>query len=161
MKELVLSLILVSYPVSAMEKSFSAEGHSNAVQLNSESLNSKNLLLPLIDSGDYTLDQIQQCLNDGEDVNAQKEDGKTALYIVAEKGNFVACALLLKYGADVGARLNDGSTPLHLAAQNGHGEVCLLLLEKGASFNAVSGSGWTPLHIAAQNGHGEVCLLLL
>ena len=106
----------------------------------------------------------QTVLRAGEDVNAARGDGITALHLAAEQGDVEAVQALLGAGADVGAGTRIGRyTPLHLAARGGHGAVVTLLLDAGADpLAATTNSGATALHLAAGAvwGHGAVAALL-
>lgn len=82
-------------------------------------------------------------------LDAQDENGMTALHHAAylgnldvcrmlvergavEKGNIPVAALLIGNGADINAEANQGLTPLHMAAVMGNPGMVNLLLSKGA-----------------------------
>ena len=66
-----------------------------------------------------TLQTIQTALDEGEDVNAREEHGRTALmYAVALKQDPEVIAILLKASADINALDNNDMTPLMFAAVN-------------------------------------------
>jgi ankyrin repeat protein len=74
------------------------------------------------------------------------------LYLAAQSGHTVCCALLLDHGADPnGATAGRGATALLVAAYGGHLECCRLLLERGAHPNGRTVNALiTPLFLAAQ-----------
>ena len=59
----------------------------------------------------------------------QMADGRTPLFIAAEKGHEKCVQLLLGAGAVVNKAANDGYTPLIIAAQMGH-QKCVQLLRR-------------------------------
>lgn len=98
--------------------------------------------------------RVQALLRDGEDVNASRGDGMTALHWAAEHANAELADVLLVAGANADAvtRLGD-YTPLHIAARDGVSEVVARLLEAGADPTArTSPAGVQPLHYAAAAG---------
>jgi len=99
-------------------------------------------------------------LRTGAEVDAEAEDGMSALRIAVERNLPSAALLLLHAGADA-----DGSSGnlLTIAAQIGHAAVAGTLIEAGADVNAYSGPpiDATPLLMAAAKGHTEVVSLLL
>jgi len=101
---------------------------------------------------DLTL--VAELLRDGEDVNAARGDGMTALHWAAEHANPEMARVLLIAGAAPGAvtRLGD-YTPLHIAARKGAAGVVAALLDAGAAPEArTSPAGVQPLHYAAAAG---------
>ena len=93
-------------------------------------------------------------LDKWSDVNAQDNNGYTAL-IRAIKGGFKNIVqLLLHKGADVNVK-SGGTTALMEASYNGFKEVVQLLIDNGAEVNS------TALMGASQNGHKDVVQLLI
>jgi ankyrin repeat protein len=66
------------------------------------------------------LEAIQLLLDHGADVNAQSEDGWTALHTAASYGEVQAVEVLLKRGADPHTRTKSGKTPFQLASSLRH-----------------------------------------
>jgi S1-C subfamily serine protease len=103
---------------------------------------------------------VQLLLERGDDVNAKRKDGLTALMAAAGKGHVEITKLLLEKGADVNAKNKDGLTALMGAAGLGHIEVTKLLLEKGVDVNAINKDGMTALMFASYTGHTEIVALV-
>ena len=74
--------------------------------------------------------EIQALLDQGGDVNAKGEKGRTALHKAAEIGQKDAVELLIKKNADVNAKDEDGMTPLLSAVSSKRAEVSTVLIEK-------------------------------
>jgi len=101
-------------------------------------------------------------LGAGADVNAQANDGRTALYLAASQHYSTAVfELLLEKGADPNLATTGGRTPLMAAA--GGGEVAMMrrLIEKQANVNFSSGTGSVALMDAASSRNSEAVALLL
>ncbi|KAI9763674.1 MAG: hypothetical protein M1839_006322, partial [Geoglossum umbratile] len=97
--------------------------------------------------------------------NAIDEDGRTPLWLAAEKRHEAIVKLLLaKDGVDINSKdFEYGQTPLSRAAGGGHEAVVKLLLAKdGVDINPKDFEyGQTPLSRAAGGGHEAVVKLLL
>ena len=104
-----------------------------------------------------TAAEAQIALAAGADINAEDEDGGTALHIGTISGNKEVTQLLLDRGANVNAKDTDGRTALHYAGNNQ--EIAQLLLGRGADIDARDNYGRTTLHYARHNQ--EVIQLLL
>jgi ankyrin repeat protein len=65
-------------------------------------------------------------------VNAQRNDGWSALMRAARYGRTETVRLLIEAGADVNANSNDGETALMLASQYDHTGVVDILKQSGA-----------------------------
>ena len=99
------------------------------------------------------LEAVRSLLAAGEDVNAARGDGMTALHWAAMKGRLDVAGVLIEAGADVeaGTRLG-GHTPLHVASRAAHAPLVEALLEAGADARAATSTGATALHFAAAAG---------
>jgi hypothetical protein len=89
---------------------------------------------------------LQQCLRDGDDINATDKDGQTPLHTAASAPNPEMCIFLIFNGANVNAKSKLGSTPLDIAATmfltlvdgslpdlgKPYLKVCVILFEHGA-----------------------------
>ena len=142
--------------------------------------------IKLCESGN--VGEVEEAIKDGANVNAEDNDGWTALmwavfYVYTE-----IVKLLLEHGADVNAKSNNGWTALHLA--EGHSEIVRLLryhvakekrrdeyfielckfgnvgeveeaIKEGANINAKDNYGATALMEAANEGNTAIVKLLL
>jgi uncharacterized protein len=97
--------------------------------------------------------EVARLLDEGADVNARGEYGKTVLMLAAGKGQLAATKLLLDRGADANARADGGGTALMDAAWRGHLEVAKLLLDRGADVNVREKWGMTALMLTACKDH--------
>jgi ankyrin repeat protein len=68
----------------------------------------------------------------GADVNAETEDGWTALMDAAIEGNAETLEYLIDAGADVNTTQKDGNTALTWAAKKGHTGIVNILKQAGA-----------------------------
>lgn len=107
-----------------------------------------------------TAENMQQLIDQGVDVNAQDDVGKSALHWVAKARPEVISALLAA-GADVNAKDQLDRAPLHFVAATGTIENIKLLLDAGAEVNAKTANDWTPLHGAAKYGSSQSVMVLL
>ena len=107
------------------------------------------------------LSTLQELIERGCSVDAQDQDGATALLMAAGDGDNSMVKLLLERGASVDLPSNSGQTPLLVAARQGQWNAAKLLLDAGASVNIVDFWGWAPLHHAAWLGGPSLVQLLL
>ncbi len=92
----------------------------------------------------------------GADVNARDGAGRTALMLLAQRGDARQVGLLLRAGADINAADALGGAALTYALQPSAPQrvvlasapIARLLLERGAQVNVVSAQGDTPLALA-------------
>ncbi len=84
------------------------------------------------------LDEVEDQLKQGVDIDAQDSNGETALVEAAQQGNVDIVKLLLEKGAKIEGAERGGWNALILACQNGHLEISRLLLDKGANVNAAN-----------------------
>jgi len=102
----------------------------------------------------------------GSDVNAEDEDGATALHLAAKQGRKEVAELLITRGANVNARCGKqsdefGKTPLHFALEAGQEDLARLLIANGADVNATCWDQSMPLGIAAYEGDKDMVELLI
>jgi ankyrin repeat protein len=94
-------------------------------------------------------------------INAQDDQGNTALHRAAQNGQLDQVKSLLLQGASLKKVNNFAETPLYLAATNGHLEVAKLLLAKGANWRAQNSLKISVLQAATRGGSVPLVNLLL
>ena len=94
-------------------------------------------------SGSPSPQIVGALLNSGAPINAQDQEGTTALMSALESRE--VAKLLLTRGADVTLRTKDGATALLYAAGRNVPWLIKPLIERGADVNARNGRGQTPL----------------
>ena len=99
-------------------------------------------------------------ISKGAEVNAQDEDGCTALMDAARKGNNDV-KLLIQKRADVNKKGSDGTTALMYAAEYCDKDVVNELITHGAEVNVQNNKDWTALMKAAKAGNEDVVKLLI
>ncbi|CAN0430808.1 unnamed protein product, partial [Hapterophycus canaliculatus] len=95
---------------------------------------------------------IKALIKHGLSVDTTNYEGRTALFMAAERPNNVAAIdALVAAGARVAGLVdNDGMTPLHLAATGDCSKCIISLLKHGACIDARDRVGQTPLHAASR-----------
>jgi ankyrin repeat protein len=95
------------------------------------------MLLNVTQDAEATPMEINGLIQEGADVNAVGDDGKTPLINAAKVNSDPdVVRVLIKAGANVNAKAKTGITPLRMAAQNNVSDIVLLLLTNGAKFEA-------------------------
>ena len=92
----------------------------------------------------------------GADVMAQDNYGRTPLHDASRSGSVEAVKFLIEHGSDATAQAKDGKTPLHLASTSGNVEVARFLVENGADPTAQDKNGSTPLHDVSYSPQGSM-----
>jgi ankyrin repeat protein len=111
---------------------------------------------------DLTL--LTELLEAGCDVNAQDEEGRTALIQATIYNNVEVVEILIHNKAQVNTRdFFGGNAALHFAAQNYYLEIVQILLKNKAEIDIQDINGNTPLYKAVLNfsGNGAVIQQLL
>ena len=94
---------------------------------------------------------------DGADLDAIHPDqGSTALYLAALRGEKTMVSTLLEAGANPDAGNVGGLTGLGAAAHAGHADVLAMILDAGASVDLLNQAEETALFAAARAGHSEM-----
>lgn len=108
------------------------------------------------------VDMVKSLIEYGAaNVNAQNDDGKTALHIASRAGALNIVCLLLDAGAQTDIQCLDGTTSLHLAMWKNKSQVVERLIKAGANPNLQDQDHWTPLHWGVQNCNLELVKLLV
>lgn len=105
---------------------------------------------------------VIQRLADTVDINAQYENGSTALIIAADFGHDNIVKYLLQLPRiNINAKNKDGWTALMKAADSDHENIIRLLLTAGIDINAQNKEGNTAIIIATFWSHKTIVTLLL
>ncbi|KPP73849.1 serine/threonine-protein phosphatase 6 regulatory ankyrin repeat subunit A-like, partial [Scleropages formosus] len=101
----------------------------------------------------------EMLLKSGADVNAEQENGETAVHIAARHGNLQTLKALIEEGGDVTWQSKAGENPLHIAARHCRAHIVREILTYLANERSYSEAqrcvcqenhaGETPLHLAA------------
>lgn len=96
------------------------------------------------------------------DLDAQNQNGETALLVACRQGHEMVTRYLLECGASVNKELRrDGSSPLLVACKAGHLNIVHLLLAWHAEVDQPNKDLVTPLIAAVKYGHEDVVKVLL
>lgn len=134
----------------------------NEIDINVTDNEGKTALILACENG--CSDSVHVLLTYNVDVNVrEKNNGATALFYAARRGDVVMTKKLIMSGAELDALNREHQTALHIASYYGHTAVVELLLFAGANPNVISRGreGKTPLMYAARNGHAQAAKLLL
>lgn len=105
---------------------------------------------------DGRMDEAQQLIDDGVDVNAQFELGTTLLTMIPHhpgiNSHVQMVNMLIDAGADVNAQDMGGNTPLIEAASASDFNVIAQLIDAGANLNAKNEEGRTAVVEASKQG---------
>ena len=107
------------------------------------------------------LDEINELINAGADVNGTLPGDGSALIAAARHNHFAAARLLLDRGAKPDLPVEGDGSPLIAAAGEGDTEIVGLLLDRGASIDQVVPGDENALIQASANGHLPVVRLLV
>ena len=126
---------------------------------NPSSLHAERRLLKAAETG--ALATLKRLVEEGVNLEATDEGGKTALVLAAWQDNLDCLKHLIAMGANLEARDQKGERALIDAAALGNLECVDYLIAKGANVNAQNRCKDTPLHLAAMNGHAPCAESLL
>jgi ankyrin repeat protein/beta-lactamase regulating signal transducer with metallopeptidase domain len=107
------------------------------------------------------LDEVNQFLSDGGNVDARDPSGLTLIHSAICGGNRQIIESLIAKGANVNAQDSSGWAPLHMASAAGREQITKLLLAGGANLGLCDKSGRTALHWAAMKNHKTIVEMLL
>jgi ankyrin repeat protein len=134
---------------------------SKGALLNSRDKKFGNTALHSALNCDFEEEVIRSLLIHGIEVNAQDNNGWSAIHIVCSKNNAKYFNLLCPYQTSFNICTITGETPLHIAAANGHVTMVKSLLHYRVDPNPCNKSGLTPLFLAVFFGHIPVVEILL
>ncbi|WP_161493781.1 ankyrin repeat domain-containing protein [Nitrosospira lacus] len=107
-------------------------------------------------------DVVQFLLEQGANVDARDDDGKTALMKAVTHGRILIMQTLLDAGADINAQEKGGSTALRMAAwDDTKAPIVKILLARGADPNLADNVGQTPLILASASRNIDIVRALL
>lgn len=135
-------------------------GHEKIVQLIERYIEKQKALFDAVENGDRDALATYLATDANWAVKQMDAQGKTLLYLAAEKGDITTVKNLFAHGAAIDHTDADYRTPLYIAAQNGHTAVVQALLEEGANIHKMR-LAVSRLHInkkeadARFNGHPD------
>lgn len=97
----------------------------------------------------------------GANVDAEGDDGETALMLSAAAGHLEIVRFLVERGATLDAKHSNGCTPLIVSARNGELAVVEFLVNHGAKLNERDENGFTALICSASGGSLAVSKFLI
>lgn len=117
-------------------------------------------LLALAASHEPDVDDAEDLIKDGADVNVQDGQGDTPLHYAADYGHVEMAQLFILSGAELDQVNQLGITPLFRAAVADHIAIAEMLLSNGAEIDLATHSGDSPLAAALSNGRPDMASLL-
>ncbi|HEY1305749.1 MAG TPA: ankyrin repeat domain-containing protein [Vicinamibacterales bacterium] len=105
--------------------------------------------------------RVRDLLTRQADVNAQSEDGSTALLWAAHWNDIATADLLIRAHAAANIANDFGMTPLSRACTNGSAALVALLLNAGANPDTRIATGETPIMTCASTGNADAVRSLI
>jgi ankyrin repeat protein len=112
-----------------------------------------------VERGD--VEQFQQLLRQGVNLNEQDSRGRTAILAATHANNSTIVKILLEAGADIHLKDHMQDNPFLYAGAEGRLEILKLLIAAGADTNLTNRYGGNALIPAAEKGHVDNVRLLL
>jgi ankyrin repeat protein len=107
------------------------------------------------------LNNVQNLLQRGADINAVTIDNISALMYATENGDFEMVRFLIENGADPNLRPFNGITAFISAARLNYAGIAEFLINNGANINASDAEGVTGLHYAVAYNYQDLVKMLL
>ncbi len=107
------------------------------------------------------LDQVKLLFDNGANIEAQDEFGKTPILCAVEAGKWSIVEFLLDNGANINNETTYQETPLHCAVQEGNLDIVKFLFDRGADIESQNAYDEKPLHLAIKAGRLKIVKLLL
>jgi len=116
--------------------------------------------LMIASSKGYT-GEIKRLIDKGADINAETEEGATAIIFAVSNNQLQSVLTLLEYNPVLDKVTKSFETPLLIAAKNGNFEITEALIRAGADMEFTDNFGASPLHYAAVYGYLDIVDLFL
>jgi beta-lactamase regulating signal transducer with metallopeptidase domain len=116
-------------------------------------------LLEAVEEGD--LEQVNEIIAAGGNVNAPIYGDGSALIVAAKKADMRLVRRLIEAGADVNLGVEGDGSPLIQAGYRGSLDIATLLLDQGADVNKIVPGDENALMCASEGGHLAVVQLLV
>lgn len=110
---------------------------------------------------DGHLDEVNEIIAAGGNVNAAISGDGSALIAAARRGDIAIVRRLIEAGADTNLAVEGDGSPLIQAAYRGHLAIAALLLDQGADVNLQVPGDENPLMCASEGGHLNLVRLLV
>ncbi|GAB1154943.1 ankyrin repeat domain-containing protein [Paenibacillus illinoisensis] len=156
MSKSILIAILIS-TMFLVQGCAPAENKNSTVEEQAGSLNEQ--LLEAAGESDH--ERIETLLQEGADINAQDDSGRTAAMIATYNNDLATAQLLIEAGADVNIQDDMKNNPFLYAGAEGYLDILKLTIEAGADPAMTNRYGGTALIPAAEHGYVDVIQELL
>jgi len=107
------------------------------------------------------VNKVTAYLDQGIDINAKDEQGKTVLFYAVRGNHKDIVKLLVAKGADINARDKGGYTPLCYAIWNDDKDLAGFLISKGADVTLTAEKDYPPIYYAVWNDDLDTVKLLV
>lgn len=118
------------------------------VNINYEKFQFKGTLLMLIAQGKISKNLINLLISYGVDIDLQEDQGKTALMLAIEYGNYDMARILIKGGANVNIQDHAENSALSYIAIFNRKKLLKSLINNGANVNVINKDKRTPLMLS-------------
>ena len=108
----------------------------------------------------HTLEDIQELIKSGADINAKNDIGWTALIYASIEGNTDRAKLLIINNADINSKSRNGNTALIWASYWGRIDIAKILIDNHADINAKNIYGKTALMVSNEKGYKDIANLI-